>query len=123
MRSVKRENTAPEMAVRRELFARGHRYRVNTSPLPGIRSRADILFTKHRLAIYVDGCFWHRCPLHASVPRSNSAWWEEKLAANMSRDRRVDTELRAAGWRVLRVWEHESAAHVADLVEAELTPS
>ncbi|WP_268808599.1 very short patch repair endonuclease [Plantibacter flavus] len=123
MRSVRRSDTGAELAVRRELFARGRRYRIDLSPVRGMRSRADIVFTKHRLAVYIDGCFWHKCPLHASLPRSNSAWWAEKLAANETRDRRVDRELAAAGWRVLRAWEHEPPVDVADRIDAELSRS
>nr|WP_269429872.1 DNA mismatch endonuclease Vsr [Microbacterium oxydans] len=123
MRSVRRSDTGAELAVRRELFARGRRYRINLPPVREIRSRADIVFTRHRLAVYVDGCFWHQCPLHASAPRSNSAWWAEKLAANVRRDRRVERELADAGWRVIRAWEHEPAVEVADRIDAELSQS
>jgi DNA mismatch endonuclease (patch repair protein) len=83
-----------------------------------MRSRADIVFGPSRVAVFVDGCFWHRCPNHGSLPRNNEAWWAEKLAANVGRDRRVDAQLLAAGWLSLRVWEHTHTGSAADAVEA-----
>jgi DNA mismatch endonuclease (patch repair protein) len=74
-----------------------------------VRVRPDFVFPRLRLAVFVDGCFWHACPVHATRPRSNAAFWRRKLAANKARDRRVNRTLRAAGWRVLRIWEHELA--------------
>ncbi len=71
--------------------------------------RPDFVFPKLRLAVFVDGCFWHACPLHDTKPRNNAAFWQKKLSANRARDRRVNLALRSAGWRVLRVWEHEMA--------------
>ena len=71
------------------------------------RVRPDFVFPKRRLAVFVDGCFWHACPRHATQPRNHAAFWRKKLAANRARDRRVNRALRAAGWRVLRIWEHE----------------
>jgi DNA mismatch endonuclease, patch repair protein len=67
------------------------------------------VFTRRRVVVFVDGCFWHGCPLHATEPKNNAEWWREKLAANMARDRRHDEELTSAGWTVLRIWEHENA--------------
>jgi DNA mismatch endonuclease (patch repair protein) len=84
----------------------------------GLRSTADILFVSARVAIYVDGCFWHSCPEHATQPAANAGWWAEKLAMNRARDRRIDATLNAAGWLVVRVWEHEGVAEAADRVEA-----
>lgn len=112
-----RRDTEPELALRRELHARGMRYRVN-HPLPGLpRRRADITFTRMRLAIFVDGCFWHACPVHASHPTNNADWWASKLAANVARDRQTDSHLRRVGWGVLRFWEHVPAQDAADEVE------
>jgi DNA mismatch endonuclease, patch repair protein len=111
-------DTAPELALRRELHRRGLRYRVDVPLLGARRGRADILFPKVRLAVMVDGCFWHRCPEHALTPRENGAWWEEKLNANVARDRRTDAELTTLGWRVVRIWEHESLVAAADRIEA-----
>ena len=76
---------------------------------PRLRVKPDFVFPKLRLAVFVDGCFWHACPLHATKPRNNAALWRKKLAANRARDRKVNRALRAAGWRVLRIWEHELA--------------
>lgn len=106
--------TGPELALRRELHRRGLRYRVNVRGLPG---RPDIVLTRARIAVQVDGCFWHGCPDHAVAPQSNGAWWKEKLAANRSRDARNDAALRAEGWIVLRIWEHVAASVAADIVE------
>lgn len=99
------------------------RYRVDYPPVPGLRCRADVVFTRARLAIFVDGCFWHCCPIHATRPAANADWWRAKLEANVARDRRNDRELSAAGWSVLRCWEHETAAEVADRISAALQAS
>ncbi len=94
------------------------RYRVDLAPLPGSRRRADIVFTRTRVVVYVDGCFWHGCPDHATVPKANRDWWSVKLQANVARDRDTDDRLREAGWEVVRLWEHEDAASAAHRVEA-----
>jgi DNA mismatch endonuclease (patch repair protein) len=110
-----RRDTKPELALRRALHAHGYRYRIDW-PLPGMpRRRADIAFTRRRLAIFVDGCFWHACPLHKGLPVNNRTWWAAKLAKNVRRDRETDEYLRTLGWTVLRFWEHES---VDDAVRA-----
>jgi DNA mismatch endonuclease (patch repair protein) len=116
MRANRSRDTVPELALRRELHRRGLRYRVNHRPLPGLRCTPDILFTRARVAVFVDGCFWHRCPEHATSPAANGAWWRDKLAANVARDRRNDAQLNTAGWRVVRVWEHEDVGQAADRV-------
>lgn len=113
-------HTKPEMALRWELHRRGLRYFVNRPPISGQRRRADIVFPRKQLAIYVDGCFWHSCPQHGTTPKNNAAWWSQKLAGNVSRDRATDTALLAAGWRVVRVWEHENVKTAADLIESLL---
>ncbi|GIG36289.1 hypothetical protein Cpa01nite_16700 [Cellulomonas pakistanensis] len=112
-----RRDTAPELALRRELHRLGLRYRVDRA-LPGMpRRRADVVFTAARLAVFVDGCFWHACPDHATQPASNAAWWREKLATNVARDRDTDARLTAQGWEVLRFWEHADMRAAAGLVE------
>jgi DNA mismatch endonuclease (patch repair protein) len=116
MRANRRRDTAPELALRRELHRRGLRFRVDHRPVPGIRCRVDVVFTRARIAVFVDGCFWHSCPAHAVAPKRNGDWWAEKLAGNVARDRRNDEQLEAAGWTVVRVWEHEAAAEAADRV-------
>src|SRR5690348_13750074 len=113
MSRVARRDTRPELEIRRELHARGLRYRVDVSPVPSLRGRADILFRPGRVAVYVDGCFWHSCPDHGVLPKGNREWWREKLAATVRRDRSTDSVLTGMGWRVVRVWEHESPAAAA----------
>lgn len=106
MSVARRRDTAPEVALRRALFARGLRYRV-AYPVPGQRRRTiDVAFTRAKVAVFVDGCFWHGCPEHGTKPRSNSGWWQEKLAANAARDADTDRVLDALGWTVVRIWEH-----------------
>lgn len=118
MQRQARRDTAAEMAIRRELWRRGLRYRVDMAPIAGHRGRADVVFTRARVAVYVDGCFWHKCPIHATAPKSNSEWWREKLEANVRRDRDIDRRLVEAGWSVVRIWEHEDPKAAADRVEA-----
>ena len=120
MRANRRRDTGPELALRRELHGRGLRYRVDFAPVKGLRCKPDIVFTRAKLVVFVDGCFWHRCPHHATQPRANGDWWREKLDANVRRDRRHDLALAAAGWRVLRVWEHEPTAVAAVRIHKEL---
>lgn len=118
MENQKRRDTTPELAIRHRLHAMGLRYRVDRAPLPSMRNRADIVFGPAKVAVFVDGCFWHRCPEHQTLPKANRAWWADKLAANVERDSRVDSLLRAAGWVVIRVWEHEAAADAAERIAA-----
>ncbi len=117
-----RRDTAPELALRRELWSRGLRYRVDATPTPG-RRRADLVFARARVAVYVDGCFWHRCPEHSTTPTRNRAWWAAKLDANVARDRATDDELEAAGWVVVRVWEHEDPLEAAERVQGAVNSS
>ncbi|MEU5962011.1 very short patch repair endonuclease [Micromonospora parva] len=114
MSRMPRTRTKPEMSLRRELHRRGLRFRVNHPGLPG---RPDIAFTRARLAVFVDGCFWHLCPQHAVLPKNNATWWREKLHRNVQRDREKDEALAALGWTVLHVWEHEDPMAVAEIVE------
>lgn len=117
---VKRRDNGPELAVRRVLHAAGYRYRV-AYPIPGQRRRTiDIAFTRWRLAIYVDGCFWHGCPVHRTSPRSNEEWWRAKIAANKTRDASAEEQLRMLGWTVLRFWEHEDARSVSAAIQDQL---
>lgn len=112
-----RRDTLPELLLRRELHRRGFRFRVDM-PLPGMpRRRADITFTRAKVVVFVDGCFWHGCPIHATSPVNNGAWWAAKLARNIERDRETNEHLEAAGWTVLRFWEHENPLDEADVVE------
>ncbi|MBA3744494.1 DNA mismatch endonuclease Vsr [Sporichthya sp.] len=117
-----RSGTAPEIALRRELHRRGRRFRVDVKlDVDGLRRRrVDVVFTRSRVAVFVDGCFWHVCPDHATTPRANRDWWAAKLAGNVRRDRDTDDRLAAAGWAVVRVWEHEATADAADRVDTAL---
>jgi len=108
MRRVRRHDTAPEMGVRSCLHRLGLRYRVHVRPVTGCLARPDIVFTRARVVVFVDGCFWHACPKHASWPKTNKEWWRRKILANVKRDRKHDAELRGAGWTVVRIWEHEA---------------
>ena len=121
MSRQRRRDTAPEVALRRTLHARGRRFRVD-APLPGMpRRRADILFSRSKVAVFVDGCFWHSCPEHATHPVNNGAWWATKLRRNVERDRDTDSHLAELGWTSVRVWEHEDVIQAADRVEAALS--
>jgi len=117
----KARDTKPELAVRRLLHADGFRYRVNFRPSREIRRTADIVFTRRRVAVFIDGCFWHGCPLHGTSPKANAEYWGPKLARNVERDLETTALLTASGWTVLRFWEHENPADVAALVERTLT--
>ena len=108
--------TSAELALRRVLYARGCRYRVNR-PLEGLtRRRADLTFASVRLVVFVDGCFWHSCPDHGTSPKRNDAWWAAKLQRNAERDRETDHHLEVLGWTVVRVWEHEAPEDAADRI-------
>ena len=114
-----RADTPAEMALRRELHRRGLRYRIDAKPVAEMRTRADLVFKTARVAVYVDGCYWHSCSEHGTLPRGdNAAWWRSKLATNVERDQAVTAALRERGWIVIRVWEHEDAREAADRVEA-----
>ncbi|MFI0718480.1 very short patch repair endonuclease [Streptomyces sp. NPDC021224] len=118
MRHQARKDTAPELAVRKLLHRGGLRYRVNT-PVPGMSRRTvDITFSRVKVAVFMDGCFWHGCPEHATEPKSNAAWWRAKLDRNMERDLETTEHLATQGWTVLRFWEHEAASDVAATITA-----
>ncbi|TMC47581.1 MAG: very short patch repair endonuclease [Chloroflexi bacterium] len=99
--------TKPEQRLRAALFARGLRFRKDRRPEPAVRCRADVLFPTERICIFVDGCFWHGCRQHFSLPASNSSWWSEKVQATVDRDVRQRNALKSQGWRVISIWEHE----------------
>lgn len=113
MQSVRQKNTSAESALRRELHARGLRYRIQVPVLTKPRRVADVAFSGLRVAIFVDGCFWHGCPQHATWPKQNAEFWRAKIIANQQRDRDTDERLRAEGWKVVRAWEHEPPERVA----------
>lgn len=103
MSRIRGRDTGPERRLRRAVWRSGIRYRLR-STLPG---RPDLVFRGARVAVFVDGCFWHGCPLHSTIPKTNRSFWLKKIQGNIERDRRVTSQLRAAGWTVLRFWEHE----------------
>jgi DNA mismatch endonuclease (patch repair protein) len=122
MSRQKSRNTEVELALRRALHAAGLRYRVHRRPLKGVRREADILFGPVKVAVFVDGCFWHGCPQHATWPKANADFWRTKIEGNRRRDRDTDERLASAGWLAVRVWEHEdplqAAARVRGVIEA-----
>lgn len=114
MGRVRRKNTAAELTLRRALFKEGLRYRIK--PIVRLPGSPDIIFGPARLLIFVDGCFWHGCPLHGTWPKSNSGFWREKILRNQERDKSVDMALASLGWTVIRVWEHELRGDFSPLV-------
>jgi DNA mismatch endonuclease (patch repair protein) len=120
MQRTPQRNNPQELAIRSALHEAGLRFRVNYRPLPSSRIEVDVAFLRHRLALMIDGCFWHCCPQHGTQPQRNAVWWGDKLAANRSRDRRADAALAAGGWTVMRVWAHQSVADVVAGVLATL---
>ena len=116
MRRVRQKNTSAESALRRELFALGVRYRVQVPVLARPRRVADVALRGLRVAIFVDGCFWHACPQHGTWPKQNAEFWRAKIVANQERDRDTDERLRAAGWEVIRIWEHEEPKAAAERI-------
>lgn len=115
-----RRDTAPELALRRELHRRGRRFFVDRQVSRRCRVRPDLVFPRARSAVFVDGCFWHHCEEHTHLPKANAELWRAKLLANRQRDASHDAVLRSEGWAVIRVWEHEDVERAADLVEVVL---
>ncbi|MFJ4877902.1 very short patch repair endonuclease [Streptomyces sp. NPDC088745] len=120
MQAIRSRDTTPELLVRRLLHAQGLRYRVSAKPLPGLRRTADLVFRPVRVAVFIDGCYWHGCPEHYVPPKSNSGYWSGKVARNRSRDADTNAQLTEAGWLVLRFWEHEPADVCAAQIAAEV---
>lgn len=114
----RRANTRPEIDLRRALYRLGLRYRVDRRAVPNVRRKADIVFSRARVAVFVDGCFWHGCPEHGTWPRTNADWWRRKIEGNRRRDKDTDAQLRECGWISVRVWEHERAADAASMIAA-----
>lgn len=114
MSAQRSKDTAPEIAVRRALHALGLRYRVHTQPVASLRRKADVVFPRAKVAVFIDGCFWHGCPVHGRRRHEVNKWyWPEKIARNQRRDADTDARLADEGWAVVRVWEHEDPAEVA----------
>lgn len=125
MLANRRTDTKPEIALRSELHRRGLRFRKDFRlDLGSVKPRPDIVFTRSKVAVFVDGCFWHSCAEHrGKTPKTNAEYWATKLARNVERDLENDVALRSAGWTVVRLWEHVSTPDAADSVEAALRPS
>jgi DNA mismatch endonuclease (patch repair protein) len=121
MRAQRERDTGIEREIRSRLHARGLRFRVHRRLLKGSRREVDVVFPGAKVAVFVDGCFWHGCPEHGTWPRNNAEFWRRKIEGNVERDRDTDARLEADGWTVVRVWEHEApadaAARIADAVE------
>lgn len=115
-----RRDTGPELALRKALHAAGYRYRVQYPVTGRPRRTIDVAFTKQKVAVFVDGCFWHGCTIHRGVPTANNAWWQAKLAKNVARDADTTAHLRELGWTVVRVWEHESPGEALERIAAVL---
>ncbi len=124
MKRMPRRDSGPEMALRRELHSLGLRFRIQYREIPGT---PDIVFTRARVAVFVDGCFWHQCPEHGVMPKANREWWKAKLEGNTERDRRKDRALLEQDWLPVHVWEHEdvteAAGRIRDLWEERIRSS
>jgi DNA mismatch endonuclease (patch repair protein) len=120
MAKVKIRDTGPETALRSQLHALGLRFKVDRRILPGCRRRADVVFPRQQVAVFVDGCFWHGCPDHMDWPSANGDWWRAKIEGTRARDRETGRLLTESGWRVLRVWEHEDPGHAAQRIAATI---
>ena len=121
MSAIRRSGTRPELALRSALHRLGYRFRKDLRvEAAGVRTRPDIAFPRQRVAVFVDGCFWHSCPEHGRAPRVNGGYWSPKLAGNRDRDARQTAALHAEGWLVLRLWEHEELTDMVSRVRAAL---
>ncbi|WP_101254052.1 very short patch repair endonuclease [Streptomyces barkulensis] len=118
MRANRSRDTKPEIALRKAVHSLGLRYRVAARPLPELRRTADLVFTRQKVAVFMDGCFWHGCEEHHTRPSANAPYWSEKVRRNRERDRDTTARLTEAGWLVLRFWEHEDPVEAALKVEA-----
>lgn len=117
MKAAKPRDTAPEITLRSELHKTGLRYRVDVRPVKEINRRADIVFRSVKVAIFVDGCFWHGCPKHGTQAKANAEFWQNKIKRNQARDAETNQLLKRAGWKVIRVWEHENTKKVSEKIQ------
>ncbi|HZU16238.1 MAG TPA: very short patch repair endonuclease [Candidatus Dormibacteraeota bacterium] len=116
MQATRRRDTPPELAIRSRLENLGLAFAADRSPIPGTRRRADFVFPEAKVAIYVDGCFWHGCPEHGTFPKRNSDWWREKIERNRERDADTNRLLTEQGWMVVRIWEHEAPERAVEAI-------
>ena len=127
MSSNRKKNTSPELRLRSALYRLGLRYRIHAKPIASLSINADVVFRNARVAVFVDGCFWHGCEVHGTWPVVNRDYWLGKISGNAVRDRRVDDVLRRAGWEPIRVWEHElapvAASRILELVRTRRQPA
>ena len=117
MEAAKGYDTKPERQLRSHLHRLGLRFRIQRKLLDGLRRKADIVFGSSRVVVFIDGCFWHGCPVHGTWPKQNAEFWRDKIETNRRRDADTDARLSEAGWLVLRVWEHEDPLEAARRVE------
>lgn len=120
MQRQRQKGTALEIALRKRLHSMGFRFRVDYRPDKSVRCRGDIVFTRRKTVVFVDGCFWHGCPLHGTMPANNADWWKAKLAANAERDRRNTLALNQLGWTVIRIWEHEEIESAVEQIRGSV---
>lgn len=116
MQAAKPRDTAPEKALRSALFRKGLRFRVDTRPIQELNRKADIVFQTAKVAVFVDGCFWHGCPVHGTQAKANARFWRNKIEQNQLRDLDTNEKLKKAGWKVIRVWEHENPEKAAEKI-------
>lgn len=116
MQAAKPKDTAPEKALRSALHHRGLRFRIDGRPLKELNRRADIVFRSAEVAVFVDGCFWHGCPIHGTQAKANAEFWRSKIKQNQERDKDTTKRLEDAGWKVIRVWEHEDIEKVSEVI-------
>ena len=120
MKAAKPKDTVPERALRSVLYRKGLRFRIDMKPIKELNRKADIVFRPAKVAVFVDGCFWHGCPIHGTQAKANAEFWDQKIKQNQERDKDTVIQLEAAGWRVIRVWEHEdpegAAQEIYDIV-------
>ena len=108
-------DTKPESEIAKACFAKGLRYRKNVE-IPEVKTRGDLVFRKHNLVVFIDGCFWHGCPWHYKTPKTRSEWWDAKTEKNRTRDKRKTKQLRKLGWKVIRIWEHTEPEKAAEKI-------
>ena len=123
MSRTRGKDSAAELCVRRELHRRGYRYRIGIRPVPELRRTGDIVFTRAKVVIMVDGCFWHRCPEHYRSPKTRTEFWRAKIKDNVARDEDTTRQLIGAGWTVLRFWEHQDVDSVVDEIASVIGAS
>jgi DNA mismatch endonuclease (patch repair protein) len=121
MKAVKPRDTVPEKALRQELYKKGLRYRVDARLIKDMNRRADIVFRSVKVAVFVDGCFWHGCPKHGTQAKANAEFWKNKIKRNQERDAETNKLLKKAGWKVVRVWEHENPEKVSQNIYKLIT--